>query len=212
MENKYVKIYADSCRVPMKVRKGHFATNHSHINYYIDMTTMRCRLSEAQEAAAFLAGQFRYNMIVDTIVCLEGMEVIGAFLADELTKSGFMSMNEHKTIYIAKPEYNSNSQMIFRDNILPMVRTKNVILLTSSVTTGLSVNKAMEAIQYYGGVLRGIASVFGLVDEVNGCTVTSIFGKKELPDYESYDYRECPLCKQGKKLDALVNAFGYSDL
>ena len=32
------------------------------------------------------------------------------------------------------------------------------------------------------------------------------------PDYESYDYHECPYCKAGKKVDALVNSFGYSSL
>lgn len=212
MEKQYMKIYADGCRIPLKVMEGHFATNHSHINYYIDMSTLRSRISEAQEVAACLADRFRYDMVVDTIVCLEGMEVIGAFLSEKITKSGFMSMNAHKTIYVVSPEYNSNSQMIFRENILPMVRNKNIVLLTASVTTGLSVNKAIEAIQYYGGMLRGIASVFGLADEINGYKVASIWGRQELPNYFSYDYRQCPLCSQGKKLDALVNAFGYSDL
>ena len=31
-------------------------------------------------------------------------------------------------------------------------------------------------------------------------------------DYESYDYHDCPYCKAGKKVDALVNSFGYSSL
>ena len=33
--------------VPLRVVKGHFATNHSHINYYIDVTKQKVRLSEA---------------------------------------------------------------------------------------------------------------------------------------------------------------------
>ena len=26
-------------KVPLRVARGHFATNHSHINYYIDITS-----------------------------------------------------------------------------------------------------------------------------------------------------------------------------
>jgi hypothetical protein len=39
-----------------------------------------------------------------------------------------------------------------------------------------------------------------------------VFGKKDIPDYASYDYRECPLCRDGKKVDALVNAYGFAPL
>ena len=40
MDNKYVKIHTTGCNAPLKVTPGHFATNHAHINYYLDMTTL----------------------------------------------------------------------------------------------------------------------------------------------------------------------------
>ena len=52
--------------------------------------------------------------------------------------------------------------------------------------------------------------VYSMTDEVCGQTVHSVYSKKDLPDYESYDYKDCPYCKQGKRLDALVNSHGYS--
>ena len=155
---------------------------------------------------------FLYDTVVDTIVCLEGTQVIGAFLADELTSAGVLSMNAHKTMYIVTPEYNSNSQMIFKENNLPMIRDKNVLIMTASVTTGLALNKGIEAIQYYGGILRGVTAIFSAVEEVNGYRITSIFGKKDVPDYAYYDYRDCPLCREKRKLDALVNAYGFTQL
>ena len=212
MDNKYVKIHTTGCEAPLKVTPGHFATNHAHINYYIDMTTLKTRLSEAQEIARSLVGMFLYDTAVDTIVCLEGTQVIGSFLAQELTGAGVLSMNAHKTIYIVTPEYNSNSQMIFKENILPMIRGKNVILLTASVTTGLALNKGIESVLYYGGVLRGITAIFSVLEEMNGYKITSIFNKKDVPDYAFYDYRDCPFCKQGRKLEALVNSYGYTSL
>ena len=56
MEKRIVKLYAKNNTVPLKVVPGHFATNHSHVNYYIDMTTLKTRLSEAGSVAASLAG------------------------------------------------------------------------------------------------------------------------------------------------------------
>lgn len=210
MDNRYMKIQTPGCSLPIKIMPGHFATNHAHVNYYMDLTTMKTRLSEAQEIARNLAELYMFDTIVDTIVCMEGTEVIGAFLAEELTKAGFLSMNAHKTIYIITPEYNSNSQIIFRDNNLPMIRDKNVTLLTASVTTGLTLNKGIESIQYYGGILQGISAIFSALDEVDGVPVHAVFGKKDIPEYQYYDYRDCPFCKKGIKLDALVNPFGYS--
>ena len=212
MELKYDKIQTTGTDTPLKIVKGHFATNHAHTNYYFDLTTVKSRLSEAGGIAQALVHMYLYDMIVDTIVCMEGTEVIGTLLAQELTKGGFMSKNAHKTIYVIKPEFNSNSQMIFKENILPMIRDKNVIILTASVTTGLALNKGIESIRYYGGNLRAITAIFSALEELNGFRITSIFGRKDLPDYMYYDYRDCPLCKQGRKLDALVNAYGYTSL
>lgn len=212
MEYKYEKIQAANAHVPLKVVRGHFATNHAHTNYYIDLTTIKSRISEAQEVARALVHTYLYDMVVDTIVCMEGTEVIGTLLAEELTKGGFLSLNAHKTIYIIKPEYNSNSQMVFKDNLRPMINGKNVLLLTATVTTGLTINKGIEGIQYYGGIIQCVSAVFSILDEVNGIPIHSVFGKQEVPDYEYNDYRNCPICKAGKKLDALINPYGYSKL
>ena len=198
--------------VPLRVAHGHFATNHSHINYYIDITFQKTRLSEARAVAKDLVTHFQSSTPVDTILCLDGTAVIGTCLADELTKSGFRSINSHNTIYVVEPEYNANSQIIFRDNIQPMIRGKHVLVLMASVTTGFTAKRSIEAIGYYGGTVVGIAALYSAVKEIAGLQVQSVYDLNDLPDYASYDYRECPYCKQGKKLDALVNSFGYSAL
>ena len=199
-------------KVPLRVAQGHFATNHSHINYYIDITYQKTRLSEAKETARQLVASFINNTPVDTILCLDGTAVLGTCLAEELTQSGFMTINQHKTIYIAEPEYNSNSQIIFRDNIQPMIRGKHILVLMASCTTGFTAKKAIEAIGYYGGQVTGVAAIYRAVNAVGGYPVHSVYSVADIPDYESYDYRECPYCKAGRRIDALVNSFGYSAL
>ena len=202
MELTYNKIQTTGTDTPLKIVKGHFATNHAHTNYYFDLTTVKSRLSEAGGIAQALVH----------IVCMEGTEVIGTLLAQELTKGGFMSKNAHKTIYVIKPEFNSNSQIVFKDNYRAMINGKNVLILTATVTTGLTINKAIEGVQYYGGIIQGISAVFSALENVDGIPIKSVFGLKDVPDYQYSDYRNCPLCKEGKKLDALINPYGYSKL
>ena len=45
-------------KVPLRLAQGHFATNHSHINYYIDITYQKTRLSEAKDSAYELVSHF----------------------------------------------------------------------------------------------------------------------------------------------------------
>ena len=198
--------------VPLRIARGHFATNHSHINYYIDVTFQKTRLSEARDVAKYLVRNFKNSTLVDTILCLDGTAVIGTCLAEELTSSGFRSINTHNSIYVLEPEYNANSQMIFRDNVQPMIKGKNVLVLMASVTTGFTAKRSIEAIGYYGGQVAGIASIYSAVDEAGEYPAYSVYNISDLPDDASYDYRECPYCKAGKKVDALVNSFGYSEL
>ena len=199
-------------QAPLRVARGHFATNHSHINYYIDITYQKTRLAEASASARELVSHFINDTPVDTILCLDGTAVLGTCVAQELTKSGFRTINQHQTIYVLEPEYNANSQIIFRDNVQHMIRDKHVLVLMASVTTGFTAKRSIEAIGYYGGRVAGIASIYRAVDEVAGYPVRSVYSVQHLPDYASYDYRECPYCKQGQKLDALVNSFGISKL
>ena len=212
MEQRMQKVYSRSGAVALKVAQGHFATNHSHINYYIDITTLKTRLSDAEAVARELAQKYVTSTVIDTIVCLDGTQVIGTLLAQELTRAGYLSMNAHGTIYVVTPEYNSNSQMIFRDNIQPMIQGKHVIVLMASVTTGITIRKSMECISYYGGMLVGISAIFSAVDEVEGQPVNAVFHKDDIPDYQSCAMHDCPLCKEGRRIDALVNSFGYSKL
>ena len=198
--------------VPLRVARGHFATNHSHINYYIDITYLKTRLSEAQAVAKGLVANFKNNTPVDTILCLDGMAVVGAFLAEELIKSGFQNLNAHKTIYVVEPEYNANSQMIFRDNIQPMIRNKHVVILMASCTTGHTAHKGVEAVGYYGGEVMGVAALYSAVDHLGDLPVRSVYDLSDIPDYASYDYKDCPFCKKGRKIDALVNSYGFSSL
>ncbi len=209
--NSY-KIRTKGKNLFLRVTRGHFATNHSHINYYIDVTMQKSRLSEAKAVAEELLSYYNSSTIIDTILCLDGTEVIATCLAESLTRGDYTNMNAHQTIYVLTPEYTMGSQIIFRDSTEPMIRGKNVLILAASVATGYTARSAIEAVNYYGGMVAGVASIFATVDECMGYKVNSVFDPNDLDGYMSTPSHECPQCREGKKIDALVNKYGFSKL
>ena len=133
-----------------------------------------------------------------------------AFGLDKLEFGSVMGFNKNQNIAVITPEIN-NGVMVLRDNFLPFVKGKRVLLLTASATTGKDVRSVVEGITYYGGEAVGAATVFGGEFECR-VPVVKIFGLEDIPDYSSYAAADCPLCKRGVKVDALVNSYGYSKI
>ena len=199
-------------KLEVTVFDGHFATRHSHNTHYIDITRMKHEHTMAREAAIVLAQRYAYEKEVDTVVCLDGSEVIGAFLARHLAQKGLMSVNQNKSINVVTPEYDSNGQLIFRDNLIPMVAGREALILISTVNSGKTARRSLECLEYYGANVQGIAAVFSVPDEVEGIPVYSLFTPADIPGYGTYSHKECPMCRAGRGIDALTNNYGFSKL
>ncbi len=213
MDNKAMKFYSKAGNnIILRAIPGHFATSHSHINYYVDMTGLKTRRSEAAAVGEAFVRRLPLNTVVDTICCLDGCEVIGAYVAEELEKGNFQSLNMHNTTYVVTPEFNMNNQMIFRDNLVGAIANKNIILLLATTTTGMTLRRSVECIEYYGGSIQAIFSVFSAVSSIKGIRVESMFDMSDVPSYQAYEPHNCPMCKAKQKLDAMVNGYGYSKL
>ena len=209
----YVKI--QSARYPdviLRAVPGHFITPHAHVNYYLDFTPLKFRSSEAHAAAKALSSVHNFSTPVDTIIALEGTEIIAGYLADELTQAGVLCKNAHKSIYVIPPEYSSEGQLIFRDSLLPWIKEKNVLLLFSAITTGSNAAQAIESLRYYGASITGISALFSLATSIAGMTIYSIFSQQDLPDYKAFSADKCGLCESRKPVDAICNGFGYTML
>ena len=199
-------------KLEVSVIAGHFATRHSHNNHYIDITRMKHEHTMAREAAMTLAQRYAYEKGVDTIVCLDGSEVLGAFLARHLAKNTLFAVNSDKNINVITPEYDSNGQLLFRDNLVPMVTDRNVLILISTVNSGKSIRRVVECAQYYGGKVQGIAAVFSTLEEMEGVPIYSLFTPEDIPGYATYSPENCAMCRAGERINALANSYGLSAL
>ena len=165
----------------------------------------------AKETAKELAAEYM-NTHIDTIICMEGTSMLGALLAQELCESNHHSINSGNDIYLINPEMNSNNQIIFRDDSQGKIWNKRILLLISSASTGMTINRCVECLKYYNGVLVGVSAVFSAIKELDGVKVNSVFSSDDIPDYMTFSTSECPACKEKQKVDAIVNAHGYSKL
>lgn len=203
-----------SCRsnkhIKLNVSIGHFATSHSHIDHYMGFTEMRTDCHQAMLCAQELAKFYTHSKPIDTIICLEYTQVIGSYVATILTEPGSRGVNERHRISVITPESNSSGQLVFSGDVQYLVQNKSVLVLISTVSTGRSLERALECIAYYGGHLVGVAALFSAVDSAAGVPIQKLFSPEDVPDYHSYQSSECPYCKKGRKLDGLVNAAGYT--
>lgn len=212
MEPKFFNIPVCVGDVTLRVAQGHFATRNSHTNYFIDVTRQQSCLQEADAVAQQLAQRLASSTMVDTILCMDGTRVIGACLARKLTESSYNSVNSGKEIYLLRENVSAGGKLIFRENARFMLEGRNVLLLLASITTGSTVEKGMRCIQYYGGSVAGVASIYSHLKEVSGTPVVSLFDTEDLPGYASYPQQDCPLCREGKEVDAIIDKYGYEKL
>ena len=231
METIKIKSKVNS-EIELTVMPGHFSSDRFHVNYYIDMSSLKMRVTQAKKVAAAMAQQYikRVNIDskympqlmgvdtlsvpatikpVDTIICMDGCEMIGAYLAEEFTKAGLPNNTAHNSLYVVTPEFDNRGQMVVRRNIKDMIKGRNVLVVLASAMSGHTITKAIGTILAYGGKVTGISVIFGNIKEVDGYPVYSVFSNEDLPNFKLSDPENCPDCKAGKKLDAVVNSYGY---
>lgn len=200
-------------RVFIHIVPGHFVSANNHINYYVGTSDIKHNHNVSVDAAMLLSEYYNTNGIeIDTVLCLYETQALGAYIAHELARPNMFRPNPHQTVFVVGAEYDATGNIIFRDNLQRMIRDKNVLVLISCITSGRTVERAMESVQYYGGTVAGIASAFSAVEEIEGVYVNTIFDKSDVPGYESYPHRDCPLCRQGLPVNAISNGYGYSTL
>jgi len=212
MEKSFTVTSLNNPKIAVQVVPGHFATRSAHRNHYIDIFDLKSSSSVAREAARQLSIPYLSNVIVDAIVYMDGTEVIAAYLADELLKAGAGVINQGSEIFIVTPMIRADGLFIFHQSVQEKIINKNVVLMVASMSTGATATRVMECLSYYRANLVGISSVFSAVTESSGQKIHSLFTHDDIPYYHFYDPSTCAMCREGRKIDAVFNSEGYTEL
>lgn len=200
-------------RVFIHVMQGHFISSNNHINYYIGTSDVKHNHNVSVDTAMLLAEYYATNDIhIDTVLCLYETQALGAYLAHEISRPSMLTPNPDQDVFVVGSEYDAAGNLIFRDNLRRMINGKNVLILISCITSGRTVERAMESVQYYGGRVAGVSAVFSAIDSIEGVHVNTIFNKDDVPGYAAYPAHNCPLCQAGMPVDAISNGYGYSKM
>ncbi len=197
-------------RVFIHAMPGHFISSSSHLNYYVGTSDIKHNHNVSVDAAMLMAQYYvERNISVNSVLCLYETQALGAYLAHELARPNMFNPNPD-TVYVLGPEYDASGNIIFRDNLKKLINEKNVVVLISCITSGKTVQRAMESVAYYGGNVVGVTSIFSAAKSINGIEINTIFSADDLPGYETYSPHDCPFCKAGVNVDAIANGYGYS--
>ena len=198
-------------RLEVSVIAGHFATRHSHNNHYIDITRMKHEHTMAREAAMTLAQRYAYEK--GGHHRLPGRERgVGCVSGPPPGEEYPFAVNSDKNINVITPEYDSNGQLLFRDNLVPMVTDRNVLIPhfhgqlgqehppCSGVRAVLRRKGAGDrcGVQHLGGD--------------GGVPIYSLFTPEDIPGYATYSPENCAMCRAGERINALANSYGLSAL
>jgi orotate phosphoribosyltransferase len=211
MDNKFLTVSSPkNSRITVRACEGHFATNSAHRSHYIDIFDLTSSSSVAREAARELAVPYRADTFIDAIVYMDNTEILAAYLADELLQSGIRVINEGSEILLVSPILRPEGTFIFHQSVQERLKGKNILLLVASLSTGATAHQIVDGLNYYGCKLVGISAIFSAYPEVEGKKIYSLFDYADVPNYHFYKPEECELCREGKKIDALISSEGYT--
>jgi len=213
MEDKVFSVsLAKNPIIAVNVTAGHFTTNNKHTNHYLDFSALKSDTTVARDVAREITIPYLSSTLIDTIVCMEKMEVVGAYVAQELVQDGTSVINTGNSIHVVSPISNAYGKLVFPDSTTKWINGKNILLLVATVSSGRSLNIALECINYYGGKLAGVSSLYRASDIQLELEIHSLFTSEDIPDYKLFTTNECEMCKNGQKLDAIISSEGYTKI
>jgi len=213
MERKTFSISLEkNPNISMNVIPGHFSTGCCHTNYFLDVGSLKTNAMLAREVARELSVPYLSSTLVDTIVCIENTRVIGAFLAEELLQDGTAVMNAGGEIHVVTPKHNVDEKLVFYDNEIKLIENRNILLITTTVSSGRTLGDALECLSYYKGRVVGIAALFMCSGADLGREIQTLFTSDDVPGYEKYIPGECGICASGIGLEALISSEGYKKI
>ena len=198
--------------ISIGVTSGHFTTGNVHTNCYLDVSKLKTNALLARDVARELAVPYLSNTLVDTIVCMENTQTIGAYLAEELLQDGTSVINSGGEIHVVTPLTSTDRKLIFYDSEVEWIANRNILLLIATISSGQTLSRALECLTYYQGRVAGILSLFMVSPGQPGHKIHTLFTSDDIPGYKVYGVGACDMCKAGHKLDALISSEGYTKI
>jgi orotate phosphoribosyltransferase len=178
----------------------HFVyTSGKHGSVYINKDALYLHTRETSEVGKLFAEKYRNTAVEIVVAPAVGGTILSQWTAYHLS---LLKGTEVMSAYTEKDKGTiasaSESQQIFKRGYDKVVAGKRVLVLEDLTTTGISVQKTVNAVQSAGGTVVAVCVMVNRDPEhVTSEVVGAPFSALGVLKAEAYDASACPLCARG---------------
>lgn len=182
------------------ITNDHFVlTSGRHSPAYINKDAIYPYTKESSKVGKLFAEVFK-DYDIDAVAA----PALGGIILSQWT-AYHLSKLKKKTIYGLYTEKTLEKNQIFTRGYDKLVKGKNVLVIEDLTTTGGSVKKVINSIKEHGGKVVAVGVMINRDPEnVNEKTIGAPFYSLGELFINSYDEKECPLCRRKVRINTNV--------
>lgn len=179
---------------------SHFVgTSGRHINKYINKDALYIHTQMASRIGELFALKNK-DLDIDVVAA----PALGGIILSQWAAYHLSRLKGHEILSIYTEKTPDNNQ-VFKRDYDKLVKGKNVLIVEDLVTTGGSVKKVVRSVREAGGnVIRVCIMANRDPEFVNSETVGAPLSWLSIIKAESWDEKDCPMCKQNVPINTTV--------
>ena len=182
------------------IKDSHFVgTSGKHMSVYVNKDNLLPHPKETFRITELLAIAHK-DLDVDVVVApVVGGVILGHLVAYHLSK---LQKKEILSVYAEKT---AEGPMIFKRDYENLIKNKKVLIVDDTVATGFSVNKMLDVVKSFRGQILAMGVIVNRIPgEINSKILGIPFSWLCEISAETYDEKNCPLCKSGVPINTKV--------
>lgn len=182
------------------ITDSHFVyTSSRHGSVYIRKDVLYPHIKLTSQVCKLIAQKFK-NKNIDVVVS----PALGGIILSQWT-AYHLSKLKGKEILGIFTEKDENSNQILKRGYDQLVKGKNVLIVEDLITTGGSVKKTVDSVKKAKGRIVAVCVMINRDPKnVTSKTIGAPLSSLGAFEAESFDEKNCPLCKKGVPINTIV--------
>jgi orotate phosphoribosyltransferase len=179
---------------------SHFVgTSGRHMDLYVNKDALYPHTKETSRMGELFALKNKH-LDIDVVAA----PALGGIILSTWT-AYHLSRLKGKEILGVYTEKTPDKNQVFTRGYDKLIKGKNVLVIEDNVTTGGSVKKVVESVRAAGGNVVAVTVMFNRdPDNVTSKTIGAPFTALAIIKAESWDEKDCPLCKKNVPVNTEV--------
>lgn len=178
---------------------SHFVgTSGRHMSLYVNKDALYPHTKETSRMGELFAEKNK-DLDIDVVVA----PALGGIILSTWTAYHLSNLKKREILGVYT-EKTPDKNQIFTRGYDALVKGKNVLVIEDNVTTGGSVKKVVNSVREAGGNVVAVCVMFNRNLNITSETIEAPFSSLAVIEAESWEEKDCPLCKQNVPIDTRV--------